>query len=161
MEEVKYIHDIRNGDLVVTRDKERYIKIDKYLVGTEGWIGAFDYQINNDLVLEMHGFSRFDIIEIWSPVDVMDMLSFDFEDRELVWKEKGEEQKYYLKHKWLYVNGNTNFLNVYSNGLGLGLNSKDNIEGYKTQFTKQEIEKIKKEYNTDLKDFEIIPVEEI
>ena len=98
MKEIKCIDDIRNGDLVVTRDKKRYIKIDKYLIGKEGHLCISDYQIEDGLILDKDKCEHFDIIEIWSPVDVLEFLSFDLGDRELVWKE--QEQKYYIKHRW-------------------------------------------------------------
>ena len=158
MEEIKCIHDIKNGDLVVTRDKRSYIKIDKYLVGTEGWLSISNYQINDDLISDERILSRFDIIEIWSPVDVLEFLSFDLGDRELVWKE--QEQKYYMMHKWLKHN-NYNFLNWNRKNKLMELQCTPCTNTYQTQFTSQEIEKIKEKYNTTLEDFEFIPVKEI
>lgn len=157
MKEIKSIHEIKNGWLVVTRDKERYIKIDKYLIGEEGYLSISDYQIEDGLILDKDKCEHFDIIEIWSPVDVLEFLSFDLEDRELVWKE--QEQKYYIKHKWLEYKG-YEYVGLVIRNLVLELESEIEDEGRKTQFTLEEIEGIKKMYNTTLEDFEIIPVEE-
>ena len=69
-----------------------------------------------------------------------------------------ESKKYYLKHKWLELPGE-DFLNADSDDLLL-LSTKLAYGGCRTKFTKKEIESIKREYSTDLKDFEIIEVEE-
>ena len=158
MEEIKYIHDIRNGDLVVTRNKERYIKIDKYLIGETGYLSISDYQIEYGLILDKDKCEHFDIIEIWSPVDVLEFLSFSLNNRELIWKE--QEQKYYIKHKWLEYKG-YEYAGVITRDFIFELGSEVEDEKRKTQFTLEEIEGIKNMYGTTLEDFEIIPVEEI
>ena len=158
MEEIKYIHDIKNGDLVVTRDKKRYIKIDKYLIGEEGHLCISDYKIKDSSILDKDKCEHFDIIEIWAPADVLEFLSFDLAFRELIWKE--QEQKYYIKHKWLEYKG-YEYVGLIIGELVLELESEIEDEGRKTQFTLEEIEGIKKMYNTTLEDFEIIPVKEI
>ena len=74
----------------------------------------------------------------------------DLEDRE-------EEQKYYLRHKW--IGGD------YTNYLNLAIDKKFEIESkasdlnFKTQFTLEEINKIKEKFNTNLEDFEMVEVE--
>ena len=72
--------------------------------------------------------------------------------------EREEEKKYYLRHRFLEVD----FFNYVNRDYGfpeLYLNSKAQIAGKQTQFTQEEIDEIKKRYNTDLKDFEQIEVE--
>ena len=72
--------------------------------------------------------------------------------------ERREKKKYYLRHRFLEVD----FFNYLNRDYGfpeLFLNSKSQIHK-QTQFTQEEIDQIKKKYNTDLKDFEIIEVEE-
>lgn len=86
MEEIKYIHDIRNGDLVVTRDKRSYIKIDNYMVGADGWLKALDYIVGKNSILDKDECESFDIIEIWASTKPINLLSFNLEDRELFWK---------------------------------------------------------------------------
>lgn len=71
-------------------------------------------------------------------------------------EERVEEKKYLLKHKFLETRG-INYLNV---GDCYFLADKNDENDYKTHFTIQEIEEIKKKYNTSLDDFEIIEVEE-
>lgn len=79
-------------------------------------------------------------------------------------KEREEEKKYYLKHKFLrndhdkyYLNDN--YLNNYTPKNNWVLKNKATTDNYKTQFTKQEIEELKEKFNTSLDDFEIIEVE--
>ena len=76
----------------------------------------------------------------------------DPEDRE-------EEKKYYLRHKWLNV-GYSNYLNFYITENDYQLFDKPNMECCKTQFTQEEIDEIKERFNTNLEDFEQIPVED-
>lgn len=72
--------------------------------------------------------------------------------------ERVEDKKYCVKHKWLGLPYD-NFLNVGCKGQ-LFLGSKYFISGRSTQFTEREIESLKRKNDTDLKDFEIIEVEE-
>lgn len=83
--------------------------------------------------------------------------------------ERKEEPKYYLKHKFLFSGSNIferSYLNLSIKERTLFLDSNaeypasEVVERYQTQFVLQEIEELKKEFNTDLSDFEIIPVEE-
>ena len=74
-------------------------------------------------------------------------------------EERGDEKKYYLKHRFL--NGSVNqFLNRNLIDSRLDLSTKKDYSEFQTKFTQKEIDKIKEKYNTDLKDFEIIEVEE-
>lgn len=70
-------------------------------------------------------------------------------------KEKEEEKKYYLKHKWAGA-----FLNkdVEDNHYFWAGDTDSSM--FKTKFTLTEIEEIKKTYNTSLEDFKMIEVEE-
>ena len=74
----------------------------------------------------------------------------DLEDRE-------EEKKYYLKHKWISYSGRQ-YLNLNTDKNKYDINSKSNSAEFKTQFTLEEINKIKEKFNTDLSDFEIVEV---
>lgn len=71
-------------------------------------------------------------------------------------KDRGEEKKYYLKHKWLA--GDNNYLNFNSRKYNYELNSYDNFDEFKTEFTQSEIDALKKYFNTKLEDFELIEV---
>ena len=78
-------------------------------------------------------------------------------------EKREEEKKYCLRHKWLYTD---ECRYLYKDDYGCILveklqPSEDFAPFYKpTKFTKEQIEEIKKELNTDLKDFEIVEVEE-
>lgn len=77
--------------------------------------------------------------------------------------EREEEKKFYLKQnlkdKWLernafyYLNLNID-KNIYL------IDSYANTDTFKTQFTQAEIDKIKEKFNTNLEDFEQVPVED-
>lgn len=75
--------------------------------------------------------------------------------------EREEEKGYYLKHKWLYTK-ECRYLCKDDYGCILVEKlqpSEDFAPFYKpTKFTKEQIEEIKKELNTDLEDFELIEV---
>lgn len=78
--------------------------------------------------------------------------------------ERGEEKKYYLKHRWLRAeNGSWVYLTLIErtniNSLILQ-GAKSDFLGNKSRFTLKEIEEIKEKYNTDLSDFVIWEVEE-
>ena len=74
-------------------------------------------------------------------------------------KEREEEKKYYLKHKFLTNSFRDYYLNYKTKYDDYILSDDKKQENYKTQFTKQEIEEIKEKFNTSLDDFEIIEVE--
>lgn len=73
--------------------------------------------------------------------------------------ERQEEKEYYLKHRFL-EHSNYSYLNYDQKLQKLYLNDKVQIDYVQTQFTQAEIDEIKEKYDTDLKDFEQIEVEE-
>ena len=73
--------------------------------------------------------------------------------------ERKEEKKYYLRHRFLGSGDGNQFLNQELEGNTWFLSEEDSFDNYQTQFTQKEIDEIKENYNTDLKDFEIIEVE--
>lgn len=74
-------------------------------------------------------------------------------------EEREEEKKYYLKHRFL-DGQQTDYLN-FSREIGLfKLSTMEHYDNKQTRFTQEEIDIIKKEYNTTLDDFEQIEVEE-
>ena len=159
MKEIKSIHEIRNGWLVVVRKGEKYIKIDDVLVGNcDGYLDVEDYGSGLKIDAYSKQLEDFDIVEIWKPKYKAASLSFDLDDRKIVWKE--QEQKYYIKHKWLEYKG-YEYAGVITRDFIFKLGSEVEDEKRKTQFTLEEIERIKNVYDTTLEDFEIIPVEEI
>lgn len=73
-------------------------------------------------------------------------------------EEREEKQKYLLKHKW-FDDSLCAYINYCIPNDSFNLNSKSNNEAFKTQFTQAEIDEIKERFNTNLEDFEQIPVE--
>lgn len=73
-------------------------------------------------------------------------------------QDREEEKKFYLKHKWLV--GYCNYLNFYIPNNNYKLNDKSSMKDFKTQFTQAEIDEIKERFNTNLDDFEQVPVED-
>lgn len=71
-------------------------------------------------------------------------------------RERWTPEKYYLKHKWILKNygGYLSIRKETGEVFLLGSNWDDNV--YQMTFTKEEIEKIKRKYDTDLKEFEMI-----
>ena len=70
--------------------------------------------------------------------------------------ERWVPKKYYLKHKWILQNygGYLSIREETGEVFLLGSNWEDNV--YQMTFTKEEIENIKRKYETDLKEFEMI-----
>lgn len=73
--------------------------------------------------------------------------------------ERGEEKKYYLKHRWLRSRFEDKIVNQHGEDEYF-LSDESQTDGFKTQFTQKEIDEIKEKYNTDLSDFEEEEVEE-
>lgn len=73
-------------------------------------------------------------------------------------EERKKEKKYYLRHKWLSYNGRQ-YLNLYINENECLIDTKHSYDNIKTQFTQAQIEDIKKKFNTNLEDFEMVEVE--
>lgn len=72
-----------------------------------------------------------------------------------------EEKKFYLRHKWIFDKDFYMYLRKTSyddKKMSFGVVNFSRNDGL--QFTLKEIEEIKEKYNTDLKDFEMIEVEE-
>lgn len=78
----------------------------------------------------------------------------DPEDRE-------EEKKFYLEHRYFKcTNGDSRYFQILESDGTPWLNAMYTVMGYKKQFTLKEIEEIKEEFDTDLKDFELVEVKE-
>lgn len=78
-------------------------------------------------------------------------------------EDREEEKKFYAKHRYLVQAGDytTAFLNYATNNDRLYVYTKAQTYSVKTQFTLKEIEKIKEKFDTDLKDFELVEVEDV
>ena len=73
---------------------------------------------------------------------------------------RGEEKKYYLKHRFINDYSTRNYINVVATEdvILSGRLCEDQV--FRTKFTKAEIEELKEKFDTDLRDFEIIEVKE-
>lgn len=97
----------------------------------------------------------------WCDGKDFNMVKAAVEFAETPLEDRGEEKKYYLKHRWVvgWI-GNEAYLNIFNFDKVSILSSKQEDTSVKTQFTRKEIEEIKEKYNTDLSDFEMEEVEE-
>ena len=71
--------------------------------------------------------------------------------------ERGEEKKYYLRHRFIREYESLSYINL-SITEEVTLDNLLEDSRYKTKFTKAEIEEFKEEFDTDLRDFELIEV---
>ncbi len=90
--------------------------------------------------------------------DVDELYKVCFEYANTPSEDREEEKKYYLKHKWMR-RGDFNFLYFDKDFKIYGLTSIRFKEA-KTEYTEKEIEEIKEKFDTDLKDFEMVEVED-
>lgn len=73
--------------------------------------------------------------------------------------DRKEEKRYYLKHRYLSHPSDYSFLSVSKEDGFMYLGSHLQTHRVQTEFTQREIESIKREHDTDLKDFELIEVD--
>ena len=75
-------------------------------------------------------------------------------------EDREEEKKFYLRHRYLKCsNGDDAYFYILANDIqGLGRRIKSIL--FKFEFTLKEIEEIKKKFDTDLSDFELVDEEE-
>ena len=88
------------------------------------------------------------------------MIKAAIEFAETPLEDREQEKKFYLKHRWLKNGEDYSYLNFEISGLYYSLNNKHEASWAKTKFTLEEIEEIKEKFDTDLKDFELMEVEE-
>lgn len=87
------------------------------------------------------------------------MLKASLELAETPLEDRYEEKKYYLRHRFL--DGlQTNYLNFSREIELFKLSTLKHDDNKQTQFTMDEIEELKEKYETDLKDFKMIEVED-
>lgn len=73
--------------------------------------------------------------------------------------EREEEKKFYLRHRYFKcTNGDSRYFQIYEPDGNPWLNAMYSVMGYKKQFTLKEIEEIKKKFDTDLADFELVEI---
>ena len=74
-------------------------------------------------------------------------------------EDREEEKKFYLRHKWLNLDTD-NYLHLDVDDGSCMLNDDEEFSFTKIKLTKKEIKEIKKKFDTDLADFELVEVEE-
>lgn len=93
----------------------------------------------------------------------LNMIKASVEFAETHPEDREEEKKFYLKHRWIKSEtfiDYENFLNYNNSANYAIISDKDSIGAIKTQFTLKEIEEIKKKFDTDLADFELVELED-
>lgn len=90
----------------------------------------------------------------------LQMLRASIEYSETPLEDRYPEKKKYLRHRFLLKERDDSYLNYYRSLGTVDLSDRRQTEYIQTQFTQAEINEIKEKYDTDLKDFEIIEVEE-
>lgn len=92
-------------------------------------------------------------------VDKLYKLCFEYANTPV--KDREEEKKFYLKHRYFEIAGGGRGFFTIANPSGLlFLKYKTNLDNYSQKFTLNEIEEIEEKYNTDLSDFEMVEVED-
>lgn len=75
-------------------------------------------------------------------------------------KDRGEEKKFYLKHRYFEIGGGGRGFFTIDNESGLPfLSYVTSSDSYNQIFTLNETEEIKEKFDTDLSDFELVEVE--
>lgn len=130
------------------------------------------YEIKNDIdyviltkykenIIKIYNFKEdimFSTIKVCFKNDfLMLQASLKYSDTPL--EDRYAEKKYYLKHRFVGEYDCDKFLNYILSDDKLILSDEKKLEDYKVKFTQREIDNIKERYNTDLKDFDIIEVE--
>ena len=94
--------------------------------------------------------------------DVDELYKACFEYASTPVEDREEEKKYYLKHRWLTEGGFYRFVKHHTKAYGekYELASWTYGDTSDMQYTLKDIEEIKKKFDTDLKDFEMVEVED-
>lgn len=91
----------------------------------------------------------------------LNMIKASIELAETPPEDREEEKKFYLRHRYFKcTNGDSRYFQIYESNGNPWLNAMYSVMGYKKQFTLDEIEEIKEKFDTDLKDFELVEVED-
>lgn len=97
----------------------------------------------------------------WCDDRVFNMIKAATEFAETDPEDREEEKKFYLEHRYFKcTNGDSRYFQILESDGTPWLNAMYTVMGYKKQFTLKEIEEIKEEFDTDLKDFELVEVKE-
>ena len=74
-------------------------------------------------------------------------------------EDREEEKKFYLRHKWLNLDTD-NYLHLDVDDGSCMLDDDEEFSYTKIKLTEKEIKEIKKKFDTDLADFELVEVED-
>lgn len=100
-------------------------------------------------------------IKVWCDEKDFNMIKAAVEFAETDPEDREEEKKFYLEHRYFKcTNGDSRYFQILESDGTPWLNAMYTVMGYKKQFTLKEIEEIKEEFDTDLKDFELVEVKE-
>ena len=96
------------------------------------------------------------------PLPLEELYKLCFEYASTPVKDREEEKKFYLRHKYLQssLTNPNNILCYAVSDDKLALCNGVNFPKYKSYLTLKEIEEIKEKFDTDLSDFELVEVEE-
>lgn len=129
-----------------TTHVNKYIYIENRMVDTCAMVNEYNcYEVNTDM-------EDFYELEEETKKELFKLLA-EYSSTPI--KERKEEKRYYVKHKFLMNETSSFYLNYKPEEKKYVLSGSLETDDYKTKFTKQEIEEIKKKFNTSLDDFEI------
>ena len=143
----------------------KYKEFREYLKGTDFEIkeDSAKVQVNmNDIVCVR--ISKTACREIIIPFTVAEPEEYEMRKKalelaETPLSEREEEKRCYLKHRFINFYNGLDYINL-SISEEVMLNNRYEDQIFKTKFTKAEIEELKAKFDTDLRDFELIEVED-
>lgn len=93
--------------------------------------------------------------------DVKELYKLCFEYANTPVKDREEEKKFYLKHRYFEIaGGGRGFFTIDKESELPFLKYKTNLDHYSQKFTEKEIEELKEKLNTNLDGFEMVEVED-
>lgn len=102
---------------------------------------------------------EYGFVDLKDPLPLEELYKLCFEYASTPVKDREEEKKFYLRHKWIVNSAaGEGYLNWFLHDDIMILSSTLQDSSAKTQFTLKEIEKIKEKLDTDLNDFELVEV---
>ena len=124
-----------------------YIYIENRMVDTCAMVNEYNcYEVNTDM-------EDFYELEEETKKELFNLL-VEYSSTPI--KERKAKKRYYVKHKFLMNATSSFYLNYKTEDKKYVLSGSLETDDYKTKFTKQEIEEIKKKFNTSLDGFEIV-----
>ena len=102
---------------------------------------------------------EYGFVDLKDPLPLEELYKLCFEYASTPVKDREEEKKFYMKHKWLNLNTH-NYLHLDVDDGSCMLDDNEEFSFTKTKLTEKEIEEIKEKFDTDLADFELVEVEE-